>query len=373
MTGDASPHEHFAPPPPKPPSARDRKRTVITLIVAAVVMFVVFVLILPQVIDYEVVWDTLQALTFQDFAILLAAGLIYYVPEGWLYALVVPGMSLWQGMKAWVASTGVGSTVPALDLVTRFGMYRSWGFSTHASMRGIFLSGAFDWIVKFSLPVVAVILLAVLGVQDLGVLALIAAIAGAILVVVLIVLIGAIRSERFTRWLAVRIERAGNWALAKFKRDPIDDLAEQVVLFRDDAVEVAAKSGAWAFLASALGKLWQYVMLVLAIRAVGVPEEVLGLFEIFVVWAIVLLITMIPITPGGIGIAELFYVYFFSQITGDEWSSIVAAGVMLYRVFQWALPIPLGWWLTLRWRRQVQRGDLPDPFASATGDAPAPG
>ena len=369
MGAESAETPRFAPAPPSAPSSKDRRRTLITLAVAGVVLFIVFGVILPQVIDYQVVWETLQALTVGDVLILLAAGLIYYVPEGWLYALVVPGMSLWQGIKAWVASTGVGSTVPALDLATRFGMYRSWGFSVHASMRGIFLSGAFDWVVKFALPVIAVVLLLVFGVQDLGFVAVIALIAGAILAVVLVVLAGAVRSDGFTRSLAQRIERLVNWALVRFGRDPIDDLAEQVVVFRDDAVEVAAKIGGWAFLASTLGKLWQYVMLVLAIRAVGVPSDVLSLMEIFVVWAIVLLITMIPITPGGIGIAEFFYIYFFAQITGEEWSSIVAAGVMLYRVFQWALPIPLGWGIVWQWRRRIRRGDLPDPFAPPAAEA----
>jgi uncharacterized protein (TIRG00374 family) len=361
----------LAPPPPGRPSGKDRRRALITAGVAVAILIVVFGLILPQVIDYETVWDTITSLSTLDLLVLLAAGLIYYVPEGWLFALVVPGLGLWRGIKAWVASTGVGSTVPALDMVTRFGMYRSWGFSTPVSMRGIFMSGAFDWVVKFSIPVLAVVLLALAGVQDLGVLAVIAGIAGAVLAVVLVVLVGAIRSQRFTRWVAARIDRLASWALEKARREPIPGLQERVVDFRDDAVEVAARAGARAFVASALGKLWQYVMLLLAIRAVDVPADVLSAAEIFVVWAVVLLITMIPITPGGIGIAELFYIGFFAYITGPEWSSIVAAGVMLYRVFQWALPIPIGWTIALRWRRKVQRGELPDPFA--TPDDPQAG
>lgn len=353
-----------APAPPGRPSSKDRRRALITTGVAVVILIAVFGLILPQVIDYEVVWDTIRSLSTLDLLVLLAAGLLYYVPEGWLFALVVPGLGLWRGIKAWVASTGVGSTVPAMDMVTRFGMYRSWGSSTSASMRGIFLSGAFDWVVKFSIPVLAVVLLALAGVQDLGVLAVIAAIAGAILVLVLIILVGAVRSHRFTQWVAARVDRIASWALAKAGREPIPDLQDRVVDFRDDAVEVASRTGAWAFVAAALGKLWQYVMLLLAIRAVDVPADVLSAAEIFVVWAVVLLITMIPITPGGIGIAELFYIGFFAYITGPEWSSIAAAGVMLYRVFQWALPIPIGWTVALRWRRQVQRGELSDPFAT---------
>ncbi len=348
-----------------PPPGTDRRRTLLTMGVALVVAIVVFGFVLPEVIDYQVVWETLKSLSAAELLLLLAVGLLYYVPEGWLFALVMPGMRLRQGVTSWVASVGVGSTVPALDMVTRYGMYRSWGFTPAACMRGILLSGVFDWVVKFSLPVIAVILLTVAGVQDLGVLAVIAAVAGGILAVVIVAVIGAIRSERFARGLAQRGERLANWALVKAGRDPLSGLADQVVAFRDDSVEVASSRGGRALLASVLGKAVQLLLLVLSMRAVGVPEDVLSTYEIFVVWALVLLITMIPITPGGIGIAELFYIWFFTSITGSEWSSIVAAGVTLYRVFEWALPIPVGWALTLRWRRQVQRGEVADPSASA--------
>ncbi len=355
-------------PPPGRPSGRDRRRALIMLGVGVVVAVFVFGVVLPRVVDYGVVWETLRSLSAADLAVLLAAGLVYYLPEGWLYALVTPGMSLWQGIKSWVASTGVGSTVPAVDMVTRYGMARSWGLSAPVAMRGIFLSGAFDWLVKFSIPVLGVVLLLIAGVQDLGYLAVIAGVSGVLLGLVLLVLVGAVRSERFTRRVARWIDRAQAWALRRAGRDPVAGVEQRVIEFRDDAVSLATGRGALAFLASTLGKLWQWVMLVLALRVVGVPSDVLSALEIFVVWALVLLITMIPITPGGIGIAELFYVSMFTSITGSQWSSVVAAGVMLYRVFQLALPIPIGWAITLRWRAQVQRGDLPDPF-STTGQA----
>jgi hypothetical protein len=52
----------------------------------------------------------------------------------------------------------------------------------------------------------------------------------------------------------------------------------------------------------------------------------------------------------------------------------IAAGVALFRLMQWALPIPIGWFFTLRWRRKVSSGKLPDPFAPggmATDEASA--
>ena len=299
MTDDTASHSPYGRPPPSRLSAKDRRRSIILVLVGLAIAAIIFLVILPEVIDYQQVWETIKGLDAWQIVVLVIAGLIYYIPEGWLYALVVPGMKLWQGIKAWVASTGIGTTIPAADLVARFGMYRSWGHSIDASMRGIFLSGAFDWVVKFSLPVIAVVLLAAFGVEGLDFLVVIAVIAGVLLVICLGVLIGLVRSERFTHWLADRLERFGHWVAEKINRDPISGLAQRVIMFRDDSVGIARRNGLLAFLASALGKLWQYVMLVMALRFVGIGEDVLSLLAIFVVWAIVLLITMIPITHGG--------------------------------------------------------------------------
>ncbi|MEQ6899664.1 lysylphosphatidylglycerol synthase domain-containing protein [Nocardioides sp. YIM 152588] len=344
-------------------SRTQKRRALLTLALGLAVMTVVFVGILPQVIDYEAVWETLTSLSPASLATLLLAGLLYPVPEGGNYAATVPGLSWWRGIKAWLASDGVGKTVPGLDFVTRFGMYRSWGCTGAEATRGMFLSGAIDWSVKFAMPAVAAVLLVIAGVTDLGYVAVFAAIGSVAAVLILGPIIVAVRSERATSWLAARGEALSAWGLRRLKRAPVADVGARIVEFRNDTAEVAGKRIWRAAAASAAGKLWQFVILLLALRAVGVPADVVGWDELFIVFALVILITMIPLTPGGIGIAEFFYIAFLSEIAGKEWASILAAGVMLYRVFQWALPIPIGWTVTLRWRRQVQRGDLPDPFA----------
>lgn len=348
-----------------PPTGVDRRRALLTTGLAVLVAGVVFGIILPQVIDYRDVWAALKTLTLGEILVLLGAGLLYYGFEGWLYAIVMPGTRLRQGVTSWVASAGVGSTVPALDMVTRYGMYRSWGFAPAACMRGILLSAVFDTLVKFFLPVLAVVLLAVTGVQDLGALAGVAVVAGAVLLAVIVAVVGAVRSQRFARGLATRVERAAAWGLTKVGRTPPSDLAHRVLEFRDDSVEVASTGWRRAMLASVLGKAAQFQILVIAMRVVGIPSEVLSVSEIFVVWTLVMLVTMIPITPGGIGVAELSYVWLFTSITGDPWASLVAAGVTTYRLVEWALPIPVGWALTIRWRRRVQRGELADPSSPA--------
>jgi uncharacterized protein (TIRG00374 family) len=367
---ESTPDPGFQPSAPPERTASDRRRSLIAAGVGLVVVIFIFGFVLPSVIDYETVFDVLSSLEPQDYLIMLAAGLLLYVPEGALYASIMPGMGLRRGMSAWVGSTAVSTTIPGADLVVRYGMYRSWGFGVERTMLGIFLSGLFDNIVKFSLPALAVILFALSG-QDLGDFVWIGLIALGVLIIGTVIVVGMVRSERFTQWLAERTETLANWGLGKIKRDPLEGLSEKVVGFRDLAVDIVKNRGLVALALSATGKLWAYVILVIALRIVGLDSSVLSLGQIFVAWVIAMLVTAIPITPGGIGIAELVYIWTFTQMAGSEFSDVIAAGVILFRLAQWFLPIPIGWVAVALWRRQITNGQLPDPFTlPGRGDEP---
>jgi uncharacterized protein (TIRG00374 family) len=360
--------EAFAAPSPGDKS-KQRRNTIIQAVVAVAVLVIVFGVILPEVIDYEQVGQILRETEPWQIGVLLLAGLVVYVPEGWLYAILLPGIGLWRGMQTWVASTAVASTLPAIDLVTRFGMYRSYGATTEASMLSVFLTGVFDNFVKFSLPVIGVLLLALLGIEDIDPLPVVAVIAAVILIATAVVVVGAVRSEAFTRRLAAFLQRVANWVLTKVKKNPLENVSERVVGVRDSAIELVKRSWRKALFASALGKLWTFVILLIAIRIVGIDEETLPTLGVFIVWSIVLLLQSIPITPGGIGIAAIGFVGLFTAAIGDQYSDQIAAAVVLYRLAQWALPIVIGWIVVFAWRRQVSSGKLPDPFAGSQSDA----
>jgi uncharacterized protein (TIRG00374 family) len=364
---------NLSPRVPQQRSSRDTKKSLIAVGVAVAIAVFIFGVVLPQVIDYETVIEVLKNLDPGDYLIIIAAGLFLYVPEGALYASLMPGMGQRRGMSAWVASTAVSTTIPGADLVVRYGMYRSWGFGVERTMLGIILSGLFDNIVKFILPSIAVIAFLILGVGDLGDFVWIAIIALAVLIVMAVVVIGMIRSESFTQRLAEKTESVANWGLGKIKRDPVEGLSDRVVGFRDLAIGIVRDNGARALFFAATGKLWAFVMLTLSLRIVGLDAQTLPLGQIFIVWVIVLMITAIPITPGGVGIAALSYIFFFSQILGNEYSDVIAAGVVLFRLAQWFMPIPIGWVSVGLWRRQIKKGQLPDPYtlpSSEESDAP---
>ena len=354
----------FTPPAP----TLDKKKKRAALIQGAItlaIFFVIFGWLLPKVIDYQEVFDAISALEWWQFLVLLIAGLLVYLPEGWLYSLVVPVLTWWQGIKSWVASTGVGSTIPAMDLVVRFGMYRSWGATPDRAMMGIFMSGIFDNIVKFSLPVLSVLVLLATGAAKVpGVVIAIAVVAALMVAATLLVVIGVARSERFARWLAGTIERTANWLLRRLHRDPLTGTEAKVIAIRDATTETISHVWGRAFLASAMGKLWTFVILLIALQFAGLAG-VISPGQAFVVWTLVLLVQAIPLTPGGIGFVEAAYLALFTAIAGDQYATQVAAAIALYRAAQWALPIPVGWLTVLWWRLNIRRGRISDPFSTS--------
>jgi len=56
-----------------------------------------------------------------------------------------------------------------------------------------------------------------------------------------------------------------------------------------------------------------------------------------------MVITIIPLSPGGAGVPELLFISGLSTITGPQYQSAVTAAVFLYRLYFWFLPIPLAW------------------------------
>lgn len=350
--------------PPVKMDAKKKRAALIQGVISLVLIVFIFGWLLPQVIDYQEIGAALASLEWWQFVVLLVAGLIVYLPEGWLYALLVPGLTWVRGIASWVGSTGVGSTIPAMDLVVRFGMYRSWGATTQNSMLGIFLSGVFDNITKFSLPVISVLLMVVLGVSGIpGAIIWIAAIAAVIVAATLVVAVGVIRSERFAAWLGRTGETIANWFLKLVKRSPMSGLGDRILGLRDAVIGTVTAVWPRAFLASALGKLWTFVILLIALRFAGIPSDVISPLEAFVVWTLVLLVAAIPLTPGGVGFVEAAYIALFGLIAGEAYTTQIAVAVVLYRAAQWALPIVVGWPTVAWWRWSIKRGKVQDPAA----------
>ena len=153
-----------------------------------------------------------------------------------------------------------------------------------------------------------------------------------------------------------RLEIITGAVLRRVGRPGPEGLGDRLVEAREQAITLLAPRWPRALLATVLLTLARLLLLVLALRFVGVPREVLTVTEIFAAYAVVELLTVVPITAGGAGVVELGYIGLLTGYAGGGSVNQVTAAVMLFRLATWISVIPIGWLTVAFWRLSVRRG-----------------
>lgn len=344
------------PPPGSPPS---RRAAILRTSLVVGVLVVVFGVILPNYIDYEEMVAAFQGLSAQQMLLLALLGVVAWVVTGAIFSALIPGLNLLRGTESWLILAGIGASIPfgPWNMGVLWVVIRGWGRPAQAASAGVALYGIFDQLSRLALGAIAPIFLIIaegagtdITIENaafwtVGGLALL------IFIVATAVLIAIVRSEKLARRIGELSQRVVDWLLRRIGRKETPDVTGSIVRFRVTLGDTVRQRGLVAFLVSMVSKLAWCVLLTGALRVVGVPEDVLPTAEIFAVFAAVFIITIIPLSPGGAGVPEVLYITFFTSLAGDAYSAQISAAVMLYRVFQWFLPIPLAWlllWLARR-------------------------
>ena len=330
----------------KPPSRRD---AIIRVGIVAGVLSIVFGVILPRFVDYRQVLNALQGLSLQDFLVVGIFGLITWVLTGAIFTALIPGLGLVRGLDAYLILTGIGASIPLgpWNMAVLWVVIRGWGRPVSTTTGGILLYGIFDQLSRFGLMFIAGIVLVVaesagrVAVENaliVGYLVL----GGVLFVGLGVGLILVVRSERLARKLGHLAERVIGVVLRRLGR-AVPDVEGALVRFRITLGDTVRERGLVAFLVAMASKLGWFVLMLVSMRVVGITERELPASIILAGVAGVFVITVLPIAPGGAGVPEVLYISFFTAYTGGADSSVITAGVMLFRAFQWALPIPLAW------------------------------
>jgi len=326
------------------------------LIVA--VLFVVFVIILPRYIDYQEVLEAFQDLDPSQFLAVSALGVVAWFASGLVFSALVPGLSPVRGTMSWLILAGIGASIPfgPWNMGVLWVVMRGWRIPNAPATTGIALYGVVNELSRLFLPLMAVIGLVVTGEltgrPNSGTVWLIAAISIVAFVVATVVIVGIVRSERIADWLGRTGQRITEWILRRLGRAGSPDVAGAIHRFRDQFGTILRARGLVSLGLSVVAQISWTIVLIVALRVVGVPESALTPFEIFAVYGLVMVITIIPLSPGGAGVSELLFISGLTTIAGTEYQAAITAGVFLYRLYYWFLPIPLAWILL----KVVRRG-----------------
>jgi len=361
--------------------APSRRDAVLRILIVLGVLFVVFGLILPRFVDYQAVAESLAGLTIGQVLVVTAFGIVAWAVTGGVFATLIPGLGWPRGLEAYLILTGIGASIPLgpWNMAVLWVVIRGWGMSAAATTGGILLYGIFDQLSRFGLLFLGGLFLLIGEGLNRGVTVETGLIVGCLVVGGLLFvglgvgLILVVRSEALARRLGRLAERIVGAVVKRIGRNT-PDIEGALVRFRVTLGDTIRQHGLASFVVAMVSKLAWALLMIAALRVLGVSEQVLPVSVIVAVVALVYVITVLPISPGGAGVPDLLYITFFTTYTGGADANAISAAVILFRAFQWFLPIPFSWGLLARSRRGKSLLPTPAEFRqadAATGTATA--
>jgi uncharacterized membrane protein YbhN (UPF0104 family) len=371
---EASPSDDSSMPP--------RPRTVwwrqaLSILLTLVVVVAVFGFVFPRLADYGDVLDIIGDIDPFEWLTLAALALLFllsYVP---VLMAVLNSLRFREGFTAQTAGTAITNSLPgggALAVALNYAMYLSWGFAPEAVTAGLVTAGVWDLLGRLALPVISVTWAAVLG-EATGWMWLASAggIAWAAVSIVVLVLI--LRSAELARRIAGWIDRVVNRLLGFVHRGPVD-MVQPVLKFRTDTIGILRYRWVRLTIATTVNHLAMSLLFLASIRAVGISSHAVATPWVFLAFSLGRLLTMIPVSPGGLGVVDVGYVALLGVTAPDGISELLAAGVLLFRALSFLPPIVIGagswifWRTNWSWRqdwRTARRGSFGAPSEGQNG------
>jgi uncharacterized protein (TIRG00374 family) len=351
LPNDQCPPASTATKPPRRGRKIVRGALSVALVVAA------FGFALPRFASYHSVWASLQAMTW-PYALLIgvtaAASLVSY----WFgICAVLPSLRLREAAVVNLSSNAVANTLPAggaLGMGVSWAMLSSWGVGTEQYVLYTLLSGIWNVFAKLGLPVLA--LLALLTISRPDAVLITSAAVGLGLLVALAAGLGLLlHSQRFALGADLVLQRAAAIACRLARRRAPTRIAGSLTGFRSRAAGLLAARGWWITITTGAANIILWLVLLACLRGVGLSQAEVSWQTSLAAYAFVRLVTVLPLTPGGLGITELGLVGVLAAGAGPRESAQVTAAVLLYRAVTYLPPIPLGAAAFLVWRHAPAR------------------
>jgi putative heme transporter len=344
-------------PAPADRPARPLWRRLLGPLLSVALLVAVFVFFLPQFTSLSDVWSSVRSMTWTEMAVLGLAAVWNLATYQFVVVSTMPGLTFPQATVSTETTTAVSNTVvggAAISLGLTYAMNSSWGFSRSRTSVSLLVSGLFNNFAKLGLPVLALALLAFQSQPSAArVAAGLAGVAGLVAAVIGLWLL--LRSRESAARLGRGMGRVATAVLRPFGRPPVHGWDLATTKFRDRTALLLHARWHWITLATLVSHLSLFLVLLLALRFVGVDSSQVSWAEALAVFAFARLLTAIPFTPGGLGVVELALITGLAAAGGPR--AMVAAAVLIFRALTYVLPIPLGlvtyviWQRNRSWRR----------------------
>lgn len=271
------------------------------------VIALTFVFVLPKIADYGDVWEVVKGLSWEWMVALILVALLNAATNAPPWMAALPGLSFLHAARVTLASTAMTMVVPggaASGMATSFAMLKKWGYEGRPVGLAVAVTGIWNQLLIFGIPIVAVAGLVAQGNRN-NTVELVALIALAAFCAIVAGFAVGLSSARLAR-------RVGDWAArvmtrlkSLLRRAPVTWNGEGFVRFRGEAIVLIRARWWFLTLATLANHLTVFLLLIVSLRAVGVKPTHVTIVEAFAAWALSRVLSSISITPGGIGFVEL--------------------------------------------------------------------
>lgn len=340
------------PPEAIPDKPRFGKQQIIASILTLLILVLVFVVILPQFGDYSAAWDAIQRMENWQLGLIVAATIglviVYVLP----YPAALPGLEFRPAFYTRQTSFMISNVVPgggAWGLAVQFGMLTSYGYGLAPATSTIGITSVWNTFVTLSLPVIALVGLALTG-QSNAEATTVTLIAAGVVVAMIVVFALILRSEEFSRKLGRWADGAIGWGAGIIKKDVEIDAEQGIVDFRESIVHIVADRWVLITLANVGQQLAQFAILYLAVVALqGGFDGPITLLAAFAAFAFGRLATFIPVPPGGLGTTDAIITGILTAFGMPNNDALAAT--MVWRAATYFPQVIIGVITMLLWRR----------------------
>jgi len=315
----------------EPPRRATTLRRAVLALVTLVVVGVSFGLVLPMLAPYAAVWHEVRDVSTPWRVALLGAVVLNLCTFALPWMIALPGLGFVRALLVTQASTAFTLVVPGgapAGMAVSYAGLRKSGYGASEVAPAVALTGLWNQLSTFVFPGVAFAVLVAGGARNGGV-ATIALVGIVLFAVVAAALVAALANERLAQSAGDRAGAALSRVAAVLGRRPTRLRGDAVVGFRRDSLELLRRRWHALTAATLANQLTGYLILVIALFAVGVARTEVGIRESFAAWSVGRLVSTIPVTPGGIGYTEVGLTGVLIAFGGQR--AAVVAAVLLYR------------------------------------------
>ena len=313
-----------------------RRGTIIGAGVSLVVLAAVFLFLFPRFADYGAALDQMLALSPWWIAALVAASLVNIALYPLTEIAAIPRLAYRAAFMSRQAAFTISNIIPgggAVAVATQYSILAGYRVPPVTAAAAVSADGAWTYLITLGAPSIAVGLLLIEGDSIAGFR--LAAVIGLAIVIGSIAAIAVVlRSEEGAR-------RLGSWGqrvvdrLFRVVKKPAPDVTKAVLAFHTDAADMVGQRWRSLTVTNVVAQFAPLLVLTAALAGLGVLGHPVTLIEAFAAYSIALLLTMFPLTPGGLGTVDAALVALLVGFGAD--SSTALAVDLIWRLV-WFLP-----------------------------------